>query len=136
VHLTAGLNEGTDGIPLTVNDDNSTGETPRRSWLAGRVVNGSITVQYRAPISNLPNPRGAAPPLELRTEDGAFSGAASTFLVLPKTERRYAFSLYWDLSALPPGALGMSSIDVGDLRVDTPQSIDHVKGRCKNNCSI
>jgi hypothetical protein len=124
-HLSASDDAGP--IPLTVNDDNSTGETPRRSWLAGRVVNGSITVQYRAPISNLPNPRGAAPPLELRTEDGAFSGAASAFLVLPETERRYAFSLHWDLSALPTGALGMSSMGVGDLRVDTPQSIDHVK---------
>ncbi|MGA7651248.1 MAG: hypothetical protein WBW68_02220, partial [Terracidiphilus sp.] len=114
-------------IPLTVRDDNNIGEKQGRRWLAGRVVNGSITVQYRVPISNLPNPRGAAPPLELRSEDGAFSGAASTFVVLPETESRYAFSLHWDLSALPPGAVGMSSLGVGDLQVDAPQSLDHLQ---------
>jgi hypothetical protein len=60
---------------------------------------------------HIPNPRGAAPPLELRSEDGAFAGAAaSTFLVLPETESRYAFSLHWDLSALPSVAVGMSSM--------------------------
>lgn len=114
-------------IPLTVRDDQKAGETQRRTWLAGRAVDGSIDMQYRVPITNLPNPLGAAPPLELRTEEGAFSGAASTFIVLPETVNLYAFNLHWDLSALPSGAGGMSSLGVGDLQIDAPQSLGHLK---------
>ena len=124
-HLSASDDAGS--IPLTVRDDQKASETQRRTWLAGRAVDGSIDMQYRVPITNLPNPLGAAPPLELRTEEGAFSGAASTFIVLPETVNLYAFNLHWDLSALPSGAGGMSSLGVGDLQIDAPQSLGHLK---------
>ena len=114
-------------IPLEIRDDPETSRPPYRRWIAERPVEGKIIVRYRAPINNMPNPRGAAPPLELRTEDGAFSGAASTFLILPQTKTAYQIEIHWDLSNMPTGAVGMSTFGVGDVHLDSPVLIDRLE---------
>jgi hypothetical protein len=111
-------------VPLIAHDEPGSEDAPaRRVWTPERAVAGALTWHYRATIANAPNPRGAAPPLELRSEQGAFSGDAATFLILPGADARYDLDLHWDLSELPAGATGMSSWGVGDVRSPEPQRL-------------
>jgi len=82
-----------------------------REWVTPRALAGRATVRYRAPISNAAATRGAAPPLELRSDRGAFSGAGETFLLLPSGMERAR--LRWDLTGL--GGVGVSSAGVGEV---------------------
>lgn len=100
---------------LAIRDDSPSGLIYFRHWYASRPVAGTLTLRYRVPITNALNPRGAAPPLELRTESGGFSGDASTFLVLPESDRTYRIALRWDFAALGPGAVGLSTLGAGNV---------------------
>ncbi|HET8750819.1 MAG TPA: peptidase M61 [Sphingomicrobium sp.] len=91
-----------------------------RQWSADRPVEGALQVHYRVPTSTPPAPRGAAPPLELTSESGGFSGAGSTFLLLPPGDATYRLSVNWDLSDLPAGAAGASSLGVGNATSSSP----------------
>ncbi|HSZ62818.1 MAG TPA: hypothetical protein VK828_13530 [Terriglobales bacterium] len=109
-------------VVVAVKDDTETGAAiPYRHWISSRATKGTLTVHYRAPISNLAAPRGAAPPLELRSDNGAFSGAGETFLVLPETDSSQpAFQpieIHWNLSDMAEGAIGISSLGKGDVTV-------------------
>jgi hypothetical protein len=101
-------------LSLTTRDDPPSGLMFFRHWYAGRAVAGTLTLRYRAPITNALNPGGAAPPLELRTEDGGFSGEASTFLVLPDSNSTYHIAIRWDFAALGPKAVGLSTDQSSD----------------------
>ncbi|MDG3439280.1 hypothetical protein [Nitrospirillum amazonense] len=111
-------------VALTAKDDADRPAMAYRHWTAARVVKGALTVRYRAPITTLANPRGAAPPLELRTDGGGFSGAAETFLILPEADAKYGLALRWDLSAAGPGAAGVSNFGTGDVTSSGPLSAD------------
>lgn len=102
-------------LTLTTRDDSPSGLMFFRHWYAGRAVAGTLTIRYRAPITNALNPRGAAPPLELRTEDGGFSADASTFLVLPDSNDTYRIALRWNFAALGRKAVGLSTLGAGDV---------------------
>ena len=102
-------------LPVTVRDDPEHGGTTYRHWLAGRAVSGLVSVHYRVALTNALPARGAAPPLDLRTDDGGFGGAGGDFLVLPDDETARPIQVRWDLSALPKSAIGMSSLGVGDV---------------------
>ena len=102
-------------LPVTVRDDPEQGGTTYRHWLAGRAVSGLVSVHYRVALTNALPARGAAPPLDLRTDDGGFGGAGGDFLVLPDDETARPIQVRWDLSALPKSAIGMSSLGVGDV---------------------
>src|SRR5689334_12722623 len=52
-------------LPLRSIDIGSADQRIRR-WMATRPIQGSVVLQYRAPIAKQLAPRGAAPPLELR----------------------------------------------------------------------
>lgn len=108
-------------LSLTTRDDPPTGLMFFRHWYANRAVAGTVTIRYRAPITNALNPRGAAPPLELRTEDGGFSGDASTFLLLPESDATYRIAIRWNFAALEPKGVGLSTLGAGDVGV----SADH-----------
>ncbi len=97
-------------LSLTTRDDRPSGLMFFRHWYAARAVAGTLTVRYRAPITNALNPGGAAPPLELRTEDGGFSADASTFVVLPDSDSTYRIAIRWDFAALGPKAVGLSTL--------------------------
>jgi hypothetical protein len=112
-------------VPLIARDDPPSGRVYFRHWYADRAVAGTVTIRYHASITNALNPRGAAPPLELRTEDGGFSGDASTFLVLPDSDSTYRIALRWNLAALGPEAVGMSTLGAGDVgAASTDQSTE------------
>lgn len=107
-------------LPVTVHDDAEAGGVTYRHWLAGRAVSGPVTVRYRVGLTNALPARGAAPPLDLRTDDGGFGGAGGDFLVLPDDDAPRRMEVRWDLSAQPKGAIGMSSLGVGDVAAPEP----------------
>jgi len=102
-------------LPLTFHDDGATADAPYRHWQAARATVGEIVVQYRAPISQVLAPRGAAPPLEMRSDHGAFSGQGSSFLMLPEDERLRQVSVHWDLGRLQDHAIGVTTLGPGDV---------------------
>ena len=103
-------------LKLPPKDDPQGADPIYRHWAADRPVKGSVIVSYAAPITNEPNRRGAAPPFELRSEDGGFSAVSGAFLIVPEGEARYDVQIQWDFSALPPGAMGVSTLGVGNAR--------------------
>jgi predicted metalloprotease with PDZ domain len=105
---------------LTAHDDAGDAPHPSRHWTAARAVEGPLTVRYRVPVTNALNPRGAAPPLELRSEEGALSAAGSTFLLLPDSEQPYRVALKWDLGAGGAKASALSSFGPGDVTLPAP----------------
>ena len=117
-------------VNLAFKDDApASGGTVYRRWSADRTVQGRLSVSYTAPITNALNPRGAAPPLELRTEEGGFSGAAGGFLLLPDSETAYRLNLRWDFSAIPGGGLGVSNLGIGDaaaLKAESSKELELV----------
>ena len=115
------VTDSTGALSLTTRDDQPSGLMFFRHWYAARAAAGTLTIRYRAPITNALNPGGAAPPLELRTEDGGFSADASTFLVLPDSDSTYRIALRWNFAALGPQAVGLSTLgagNVGDVPAD------------------
>jgi hypothetical protein len=114
-------------LALSSHDDPD-GVAPYRHWTAARAVHGRLTLTYRIGIDDAPNARGAAPPYELRTEDGAFSGLLGTFVILPDSDVSRTLDLRWDLSSLPKGALGVSTLGVGDrstARASRPAELEN-----------
>lgn len=103
-----------DGVILFSRQDRSAGRG-MVMWSAARAPHGQLCWSYSAPITNAPNPLGAAPPLELRSEGSAFSGQASTFLFLPVSDRKFVFDLRWNLLDLPQGSVGISTLGLGDV---------------------
>jgi hypothetical protein len=103
--------------PLTLawaDDPGAAASPANRVWHAARATSGSIVLHYRVPVSETLAPRGAAPPLELRSDTGAFSGQGQTFLLLPKAGLAWKPSITWDLTAMHPGAVGVSSFGLGN----------------------
>ena len=100
--------------PLNLSPHDDTGQRASRHWSADRDVSGVLAIHYRAPITNAPNARGAAPPFELRTEAGGFSGLGGNFILQPETSPIYNIKTAWNLSAAGPKAVGVSSLGVGD----------------------
>jgi len=113
------VNDSSGPVPVTVKDDPEGGEVRYRHWLSSRATRGTLTVDYRAPISNVAAPRGAAPPLELRSDSAAFSGAGETFLLLPEADSSQItfqpVNIRWNLSDMGPGAVAISSFGKGDV---------------------
>ena len=120
------VNDAGGPVTLTVKDDPESGEVTYRHWISSRTTKGTLTVHYRVPISNIAAPRGAAPPLELRSDSGVFSGAGETFLLLPETDSSQPMfqpiEVHWNLSDMAEGAVGISSFGKGN--VTAPSSKD------------
>lgn len=109
-------------LALTLRDEGE-GAAAARHWLADRATEGPVTLRYRVPIGSRTATRGAAPPLELRSEAGGFSGAGSTFLLLPPQAPPARLSVRWDLTALAPGTVAASSLGPGDAASEGPQPV-------------
>lgn len=121
------VNDANGPIAVTVKDDPESGESTYRHWIASRAAKGVLTVHYRAPITNAAAPRGAAPPLELRSDSGAFSGAGETFLILPESDSPQPIKISWDLSAMAAGAVGISSFGKGDVTASAPKGLSSLQ---------
>ncbi|MGB9071482.1 MAG: hypothetical protein WCC22_02345 [Terriglobales bacterium] len=113
------VNDASGPVPVTVKDDPEGGEVTYRHWVSSRATRGTLTVEYRAPVSNVAAPRGAAPPLELRSDSGAFSGAGETFLLLPEADSSQItfqpINIRWNLRDMGAGAVAISSFGKGDV---------------------
>lgn len=121
------LTDAAGPVSLTIRDDPDAGQTFYRHWIAARPTEGELVVRYRAPITNALPARGAAPPLDLRTDDGGFGGAASDFLMLPAGETPVRFSLSWDFGAYGKGAVAVSSFGPGDVSPADPISPERLQ---------
>jgi hypothetical protein len=117
--------DGNGALELSVQDDSEGAGVAYRHWKAKRATSGQVVIHYRAPISEILAPRGAAPPLELRSDHGGFSGQGETFLLLPERESPWQLAVRWDLSQLGAHAVGVSSLGVGNI---TSSPIADVEG--------
>jgi len=100
-------------LPVTAARDAEAGG-PAREWIAGRAVQGRVTVRYSVPAQAALPPRGAAPPFSLSSDGGAVSAAGQVFLLLPPGEHRYRLRFDWDLSRAPRGTITVSSLGRGN----------------------
>jgi predicted metalloprotease with PDZ domain len=113
-------------VTLTFHDD-ADGQTRYRHWTASRAVHGPLNISYRADITNALNPRGAAPPYELRSESGAFSGLLGTFVLLPDSDKSYRLSMDWDFSSLRGKSLGVSTLGLGKQSSKSPKTSEDLQ---------
>jgi hypothetical protein len=102
-------------LALTFHDDPEGQRETYRHWQAQRATSGEVVVHYRAPISQVLAPRGAAPPLELRSDRGSFSGEGDTFLMLPEGDLPWHLTVRWELDRMGSHATGVSSLGVGNV---------------------
>lgn len=86
---------------------------PTREWYADRAVKGKIYLHYEVAAHAVLPPRGAAPPLELRNDAGGVSGAGNIFLIVPPGNTPFRTRVNWNLSKLPKGSRGISSLGEG-----------------------
>ncbi|MGB8013455.1 MAG: hypothetical protein WCF68_17720, partial [Terriglobales bacterium] len=69
----------------------------------------------------------AAPPLELRSDSGAFSGAGASFLLLPENDAARPIQIRWDLTAMAAGAVGVSSLGKGDVTTSEARAVSSLQ---------
>ncbi len=92
-------------VAVTLSDDQG-----EYRWAAARRVRGRMIVRYRLPIDNA---RGSNPPVALHIDGDTFSAPGRMLLALPP-KGAYRMSVHWDLAAMGPGAVGISSFGDGD----------------------
>ena len=109
-------------LRLVSRDEGKEGEE-HRQWFAGRAVQGTVRIHYQVPATAPLAPRGPAPPLELTSESGGFSGAGGVFLLLPPGDDPYRISVSWDLTGLRSGAVGVSSFGPGNVVSASPRPL-------------
>ena len=98
--------EGT--VPLV------TGAAGDKPWTASRRVQGEVTARYRLPIDNA---RGSGPPINLRIDGASFSTPGRMLVAIPQGTQPYRVAIRWDLSAMGPGAIGVSGFGDGDVEI-------------------
>ena len=97
-------------VPLTRRSRGS------EQWSAGRAVQGDVVIRYRLPIRNV-TPVAGGPPINLRIDGDGFSGIGSGLIMQPRVSGSYRIALDWNLSAMGPGAEGVSSFGDGSVRL-------------------
>lgn len=83
-------------------------------WAPARAVKGQLTVRYRLVAENIPALVGG-PPTSLRIDGDGVSGVGDTFFMRARVEGPRRIAIRWDLSAMAPGAQGVSSYGDGDV---------------------
>lgn len=122
------LGAGAPGMPtpqpveaMAISDDEGPVQVTRKdnegdyAWIASRRVHGQVVARYRLPVDNA---RGSNPPVALHIDGDTFSAPGRMLLALPKVKGVYRLAVRWDLAAMGPGAVGISSFGDGD--VDAP----------------
>ncbi len=106
-------------LPNTVQDETLDDADQTRKWTPERAPQGTVTIAYSVRID--PDlPELARPQYEMRTRNGVFSGAGLSFLPLPADDVARNVTLRWNLSAMPKGAVGLSSLGTGSLTSTEP----------------
>lgn len=88
----------------------------KQEWTAGRAVKGDAVIHYRLPLQNV-TPISGGPPTNLRIDGDGFSGIGLSLIMQPNVSSSYAVAIDWDLSAMGPGAEGVSSFGDGNVRL-------------------
>lgn len=109
-------------IPLegTMDDPDTGGFLYWERWSPTRTTQGDISISYRAPIELVVPRLGSGPPFDLRAQGGGLSGAANTFMLMPDTARPFTIRIRWNLDALEPGSIAVSSFGEGDTEAVGP----------------
>jgi hypothetical protein len=97
----------------------------RRQWSANRNTSGKVSVLYRVAVDAPLAAKGAAPPIELRNDDGAVSGSGASFVLRP-LQGNYRLEVSWDLSTLPDGSTAVSSLGYGPQKPLPVATLDSV----------
>ncbi len=120
-------------VPMTTHDRTQSAASvdvdtagPRRDWITGRSTTGRLTATYTVPANAVRPARGPAPPVSFMADSAAFSGQSAIFLLHPKGDRSYRFVVRWNLSALPAGSVGVSSLGIGNVASSMPLTGDEM----------
>jgi hypothetical protein len=115
---------GAISLKQTIDDPDVGGFLFYRRWSATRPIDGDITLRYRAPIELVVPGLGSGPPFDLRAAGGGFSGAGSTWLIVPDVgDRPFSIDVHWNVEALKPGSIGVSSFGRGAARTVGPVNL-------------
>ena len=107
-------------LPLTQQDAPPTSFLSNRDWLPTRATSGDVTLHYHAPPRVVTASTRGGPLFDLRDEAGGVQGAGWTFLAVPVNTEPYRIQLHWDLSDMPAGSRGISSLGESDVSVVAP----------------
>lgn len=107
-------------LALTQQDEAPTPTGAYRRWLASRASVGDVTYSYRAPPRSVSASTRTGPLFDLRAEGQGLNGAGITFLAVPDTKHPYRVTLRWDLSGMPAGSIGVSSLGEGEVTTTIP----------------
>jgi len=106
------------GDELQVSD--ALGPLPRTgegdSFVPARTVSGDLTIRYRVKVENTPD-NGGTTPIRPRIDGKGFAALGMTMLAVPDRKTPYRVRVTWDLSAMGPGAMAVSSFGDGDVDV-------------------
>jgi hypothetical protein len=116
--------QGSVPIAATVDEPDEGGFIYFRRFTTERDTQGTVLVSYRAPIEMVVPKLGAGPPFDLRSQGGGFSGAGNTFILMPDTSQPFLIGIEWQLDALKPGSIGVSSFGQGDTL--SPGPVDRI----------
>jgi hypothetical protein len=113
-------------LPVEEARDSQTGG-PTREWFPDRAVSGALEVRYTVPGQATLPPRGPVGPLAFSDDAGGVSANGNIFLLMPPGDQLYAFNVVWDLSHLPGGAIGVSSLGRGSRRSVAPMTSGEIR---------
>lgn len=86
-----------------------------RHWTTTRAVTYPVTIKYVTAVEAPDAGRG--PPYGIRAVDGGVAGAGSGFLLLPESVAQGDIRMHWDLSALEPGSIAVTSFGENEVRM-------------------
>jgi predicted metalloprotease with PDZ domain len=117
-HTMSGLTVTDDAGPVPMVQGKGEAEGEARDgpleWSPSRPVKGRLTVRYRVVAENIPALVGG-PPTSLRIDGDGVSGVGDTLFMRTSVKGPRRITFNWDLSAMAPGAQGVSSYGDGDL---------------------
>jgi predicted metalloprotease with PDZ domain len=108
-----GMSVADEAGPLPVVADDKNGAI---DWTLSRATRGTVTIRYHVAVENVPMLRGG-PPVQPRIDGDSVSSQGDGLIVSTGIERPYRIALQWDLSAMQPGAEGVSSYGNGNVEI-------------------
>ena len=107
-------------VPLAQQDEAPGASGTYRRWIASRATAGDVTVSFRAPPRAIAPTTRNGPLFDLRADGAGVLGAGITFIPLPDNEAIYRIAVRWDLSGLPAGSRGVTSLGQGEVHTVGP----------------
>jgi predicted metalloprotease with PDZ domain len=99
--------------PLTVRAGGRDENSPGFDYVSSRAVSGDLLIRYEVIIRDTGD-NGGTTPIFPRLDGRAFSAIGMTLFAIPQSRGPYRLAIHWHLSAMGPGAMGVSSLGDGD----------------------